>query len=68
MQRVSFLRLTAESSSVLDGEETVALRLRQGLRRTNPITQPLRGCGGTPLLLYHFALRVLDVVKTPFFL
>jgi hypothetical protein len=58
MQRVSFVRLTAESSSVLDGEETC----RPELATHKSYYTALRGCGSTP------ALRVLDVFKTPLFL
>ena len=43
-------------------KKPVALRLR----RTNPITQPYVAVAAPHS--YHFALRVLDVVKTPFFL
>ena len=62
MQQVSFVRLTAESSSVLDGEETgcPALRLRRTVLLRLVAVAALRPC--------HFALRVLDVVKTPYLL
>ena len=61
MQQASFLRLTAESSSVLDGEESRCLEAA----KPNPITQPYVAIALRPIQHPLRCLRPRRVQKTP---
>ena len=59
MQRVSFLRLTAESSSMLNEEEAMRPR-HKSYYSTQTVTQPYVAVALHP---FHFAVYILDVFK-----
>ena len=61
MQQASFLRLTAESSSVLDGEESRCLEAAT----PNPITQPYVAIALRPIQHSLRCLHPRRVQKTP---